>query len=58
MIATVPCGYSGASFATMLRNLGVDNTISLLIATLLEKKIVVHSLRPAVLTGVIEAVGK
>lgn len=42
----------------MLKNLGVDNTVSLLIATLLEKKIVVHSLRPAVLTGVIEAVGE
>ena len=42
----------------MLKNLGVENTVSLLTATLLEKKILIHSLRPAVLTGVIEAVGK
>lgn len=49
---------SGASFVTMLRNIGVENTISLLSMTLLEKKILIHSLRPAVLTGVIEAVGK
>jgi len=41
----------------MLRNLGVENTISLLTMVLLEKKILIHSLRPAVLTGVIEAVG-
>lgn len=42
----------------MLRNLGVDNTVSLLSMVLLEKKILIHSLRPAVLTGVIEAVGE
>ncbi|XP_067929258.1 C-myc promoter-binding protein-like isoform X3 [Watersipora subatra] len=52
-----PIPLSGASFMTMLKNLGVENTVTLLTATLLEKKILIHSLRPAVLTGVIEAVG-
>lgn len=49
--------YSGASFTTMLRNLGPDNTANLLTYTLLESKILIHSLRPAVLTSVIEAIG-
>ena len=39
----------------MLRNLAYDNTINLLTYILLEHKILVHSLRPAVLTSVIEA---
>jgi len=41
----------------MLRNLGPDNTANLLTYTLLESKILIHSLRPAVLTSVIEAIG-
>lgn len=41
---------------TMLKNMGPENCMSLLLYSLLEYKILVHSLRPAVLTGVVEAV--
>lgn len=47
---------SGASYVTMLKNMGPENCMSLLLYSLLEYKILVHSLRPAVLTGVVEAV--
>ncbi|KAK3096746.1 hypothetical protein FSP39_002860 [Pinctada imbricata] len=50
-----PLPHSGASFITMLKNLGPENCMSLLLYILLEQKILIHSLRPAVLTGVAEA---
>lgn len=37
-------------------NLGPENCATLLLLVLLESKILLHSLRPAVLTGVAEAV--
>lgn len=37
-------------------NLGPENCATLLLFVLLESKILLHSLRPAVLTGVAEAV--
>lgn len=47
---------SGANFSTLLMNLGPENCATLLLLVLLESKILLHSLRPAVLTGVAEAV--
>jgi DENN (AEX-3) domain len=47
---------SGASFVEMLKNLGPANCVSLLLYTLLEQKLLIHSLRPAVLTSVAEAI--
>ncbi|XP_033107544.1 DENN domain-containing protein 4B-like isoform X2 [Anneissia japonica] len=49
---------SGASFCALLRNLGPDNCMNLLVYALLEHKILLHSLRPALLTSVSEAVSK
>ncbi|OXB75522.1 UNVERIFIED_CONTAM: hypothetical protein H355_006118 [Colinus virginianus] len=46
----------GANFSTLLMNLGPENCATLLLFVLLEGKILLHSLRPAVLTGVAEAV--
>ncbi|PVD19799.1 hypothetical protein C0Q70_20290 [Pomacea canaliculata] len=51
-----PLPQSGASFITLLRNLGPELCINLLLYTLLENKILLHSLRPTVLTEVAEAV--
>ncbi|XP_061172987.1 DENN domain-containing protein 4C-like isoform X2 [Saccostrea echinata] len=51
-----PLPQSGASFVTLLKNMGPENCMSLLLYILLEYKILIHSLRPAVLTGVAEAV--
>ncbi|KAE8632737.1 hypothetical protein XENTR_v10001655 [Xenopus tropicalis] len=51
-----PMPLSGANFSTLLMNLGPENCASLLLFVLLECKILLHSLRPAVLTGVAEAV--
>lgn len=52
-----PClSASGADFGTLLMNLGPENCATLLHFVLLENKILLHSLRPAVLTGVAEAV--
>ncbi|XP_013393388.1 C-myc promoter-binding protein [Lingula anatina] len=51
-----PLRQSGASFSTLLKNLGPDNCMNVLLFSLLEHKIVIHSLRPAVLTSVAEAV--
>uniref|UniRef100_A0A8B9SDV2 DENN domain containing 4C n=1 Tax=Apteryx owenii TaxID=8824 RepID=A0A8B9SDV2_APTOW len=48
--------FSGANFSTLLMNLGPENCATLLLFVLLEGKILLHSLRPAVLTGVAEAV--
>ncbi|XP_043112840.1 DENN domain-containing protein 4B-like [Puntigrus tetrazona] len=43
---------SGASFVKLLQNLGPENTCSLLLAVLTEHKLLLHSLRPDVLTSV------
>ncbi|XP_012934851.1 DENN domain-containing protein 4B [Aplysia californica] len=51
-----PLPQSGASFITLLGNLGPDHTMSVLLFVLLESKILLHSLRPTVLTEVAEAV--
>ncbi|KAJ1080965.1 hypothetical protein NDU88_001153 [Pleurodeles waltl] len=50
-----PLPLSGASFVTLLQNLGPDNTLTLLLAVLAEQKLLIHSLRPDVLTSVCEA---
>ncbi len=51
-----PLPVSGADYGTLLMNLGSENCATLLHFVLLESKILLHSLRPAVLTGVAEAV--
>ncbi|XP_037613819.1 DENN domain-containing protein 4C isoform X1 [Sebastes umbrosus] len=51
-----PLPLSGADYGTLLINLGSENCATLLHFVLLESKILLHSLRPAVLTGVAEAV--
>ncbi|XP_041738425.2 DENN domain-containing protein 4C isoform X2 [Coregonus clupeaformis] len=51
-----PMPLSGADYSTLLINLGPENCATLLHFVLLESKILLHSLRPAVLTGVAEAV--
>lgn len=48
------CG-SGGSLSTLLLNLGPKNAATLLVLAVTEHKILVHSLRPAVLTSVTEA---
>ncbi|KAM5330379.1 DENN domain-containing protein 4C isoform 1-T3 [Glossophaga mutica] len=53
---STPLPLSGANFSTLLINLGPENCATLLLFVLLESKILLHSLRPAVLTGVAEAV--
>lgn len=52
----MPLPLSGASFSQMLRNLGPDNCLNVLLLALSEQKMLLHSLRPDVLTGVAEAV--
>lgn len=47
---------SGAGFHQMLMNLGPDNCLLLLLCALTEQKLLIHSLRPDVLTAVAEAV--
>ena len=47
---------SGASFSLLLKNLGPDNCMMVLLLTLLESKILIHSLRHAELTSVAEAI--
>lgn len=46
---------SGASFVKLLQNLGSENSCTLLLAVLTEHKLLLHSLRPDVLTSVSEA---
>lgn len=46
---------SGASFKSMLLNLGPDGCLMLLLLALTEQKILIHSLRPDVLTATAEA---
>ncbi|CAM4694413.1 unnamed protein product [Caretta caretta] len=50
-----PLPLSGASFLTLLQNLGPENAVTLLLAVLTEQKLLIHSLRPDVLTSVSEA---
>ncbi|XP_067395392.1 DENN domain-containing protein 4B [Emydura macquarii macquarii] len=50
-----PLPLSGASFLTLLQNLGPENALTLLLAVLTEQKLLIHSLRPDVLTSVSEA---
>ncbi|NXL54298.1 DEN4B protein, partial [Podilymbus podiceps] len=50
-----PLPLSGASFLTLLQNLGPENAVALLVAVLTEQKLLIHSLRPDVLTSVGEA---
>ncbi len=40
----------------MLQNLGSDNCLNVLLFVLLQKSVMIHLLRPAVLTGVVEAI--
>lgn len=47
---------NGASFVDLLKNLGTNNTLTLFLYALLESKLLIHSLRSSVLTGVVEAV--
>ena len=46
---------SGASYLKLLQNLGPENACTLLLAVLTEHKLLLHSLRPDVLTSVSEA---
>jgi hypothetical protein len=48
---------SGASYIEFLKNLGVDNCIDVFTMILLQRNVMVHSLRRVVLTGVVEALG-
>lgn len=48
--------YSGAGFRDLLVNLGPEDTLLVLLLVLTEHKILVHSLRPDVLTAVVEAI--
>ncbi|XP_064168203.1 C-myc promoter-binding protein isoform X2 [Anguilla rostrata] len=50
-----PLPLSGSRFSTLLQNLGPQNAVTLLVLAVTEHKILVHSLRPAVLTSVAEA---
>ncbi|XP_047219179.1 C-myc promoter-binding protein-like isoform X4 [Girardinichthys multiradiatus] len=50
-----PLPLSGGRFSTLLHNLGPENAVTLLVFAVTEHKILVHSLRPAVLTSVTEA---
>nr|XP_034954071.1 DENN domain-containing protein 4B isoform X3 [Zootoca vivipara] len=50
-----PLPLSGASFLTLLQTLGPENAVALLVAVLTEQKLLIHSLRPDVLTSVGEA---
>ncbi|XP_064474755.1 DENN domain-containing protein 4C-like [Ornithodoros turicata] len=51
-----PLPLSGASFRELLKTLGPDNCLCVLLLVLTEQKMLFHSLRPDVLTSVAEAV--
>ncbi|KAH8373254.1 hypothetical protein KR009_008873 [Drosophila setifemur] len=51
-----PLPRSGAGFYMLLQNLGTDNCLHVLLLALTEQKILIHSLRPATLTAVAEAI--
>lgn len=56
VLLLTPCSLpSGASFLTLLQNLGPENAVALLLVVLTEQKLLIHSLRPDVLTSVGEA---
>ncbi|KAE8588972.1 hypothetical protein XENTR_v10022844 [Xenopus tropicalis] len=50
-----PLPLSGASYVTLLQNLGPETAVTLLLAVLTEHKLLIHSQRPDVLTSVGEA---
>ncbi|XP_020661333.3 C-myc promoter-binding protein isoform X1 [Pogona vitticeps] len=50
-----PLPLSGGKFSALLQNLGPENAINLLVFAVTEHKILIHSLRPSVLTSVTEA---
>ncbi|XP_066490946.1 C-myc promoter-binding protein isoform X2 [Tiliqua scincoides] len=50
-----PLPLSGGKFSTLLQNLGPENAVTLLVFAATEHKILIHSLRPSVLTSVTEA---
>nr|DBA13834.1 TPA: hypothetical protein GDO54_004870 [Pyxicephalus adspersus] len=50
-----PLPLSGASYVTLLQNLGPENAVTLLLSVLTEHKLLIHSQRPDVLTSVAEA---
>nr|XP_033775858.1 C-myc promoter-binding protein isoform X2 [Geotrypetes seraphini] len=50
-----PLPLSGGKFSTLLQNLGPENALTLLVFAVTEHKILIHSLRPSVLTSVTEA---
>uniref|UniRef100_A0A8C4K1N9 DENN domain containing 4A n=1 Tax=Dromaius novaehollandiae TaxID=8790 RepID=A0A8C4K1N9_DRONO len=50
-----PLPLSGGRFSTLLQNLGPENAVTLLVFAVTEHKILIHSLRPSVLTSVTEA---
>nr|XP_018916356.1 PREDICTED: C-myc promoter-binding protein isoform X2 [Bemisia tabaci] len=52
----LPLPRSGAGFRQLLFNLGPDNCMLVLVCALTEQKLLIHSLRPDVLTAVAEAV--
>ncbi|XP_034241706.1 DENN domain-containing protein Crag isoform X3 [Thrips palmi] len=52
----LPLPRSGARFRSLLINLGPDNCLLVLLCALTEQKLLVHSLRPDVLTAVAEAI--
>ncbi|XP_022171182.1 C-myc promoter-binding protein isoform X3 [Myzus persicae] len=52
----LPIPRSGAGFHQMIMNLHPDNCLLLLLCALTEQKLLIHSLRPNVLTAVAEAV--
>lgn len=52
----LPLPRSAASFKQLLLNLGSENCLQVLLLMLTEQKILIHSLRPDILTSVAEAV--
>ena len=47
---------SGASYITLLKHLGAESCMNVLLYTLMEHKILIHSLCPSVLTSAAEAI--
>lgn len=52
----LPLPRSAAGFRQLLLNLGSENSLQVLLLALTEQKILIHSLRPDILTAVAEAV--
>ncbi|KAG9509508.1 DENN domain-containing protein 4C, partial [Fragariocoptes setiger] len=53
---SLPLPSTGASFVQLLRTIGSENCLNLLLFGLSEQKILLHSLRPHALTGAAEAI--